>query len=413
MSRGKKVLFVTAMLALIVVGIEASAWLGGRLVLGERFSRVQLQARRAVLVPQAGGVGRPAWLDDEVIHPYVGFVPRQHLRGRLGVSDARPRARGDGDEAVIAIVGGSVAYQFAHDGLPHLLDRLRELPRFRGKTLVPLNVAAGGYKQPQQLMMVTYLVALGERPAVVINLDGFNDVALYPNEDAPARVFPAYPRRWHQRVERALSRDEFRTMLRRLELEDRRRRYAREFSRRPWSALQTANLVYLVLDRRAEAQLGEVDRALLDIDRKGTAPLVATGPLVEFKDRGELLAFLVALWSRSSLAIHELTRGSGIAYYHFLQPNQYVPRSKPFGREEARTATVNAAYRRAVEPAFPRLREAGRALAAKGVRFHDLTMAFENHPEPLYVDLCCHFNQRGNIIVADRIFEVIARDQGR
>src|SRR5262245_6352345 len=233
------------MLALIVVGIEAAAWVGGRLAFGARFPRAELRARRAALVQQAGGVGRPTWLDDEVIHPYVGFVPRQHLRGRLGVSDARPRPSGDGDEAVIAIVGGSVAYQFAHDGLPHLLERLRELPRFRGKTLVPMNVAAGGYKQPQQLMMVAYLVALGERPALVLNLDGFNDVALYSNEDAAARVFPAYPRRWHQRVERALSREEFRTMLQRLELEGRRRRYARDFSRSPWSALNTANLVYL------------------------------------------------------------------------------------------------------------------------------------------------------------------------
>ena len=97
-------------------------------------------------------------------------------------------------------------------------------------------------------------------------------------------------------------------------------------------------------------------------------------------------------------------------YYHFLQPNQYVPASKPIRRDEAAIATRNDAYRRSVEAAFPLLREAGRALTAKGVRFHDLTNAFADHPEPLYIDNCCHFNKQGNLIVADRIFDVIRRD---
>ena len=125
---------------------------------------------------------------------------------------------------------------------------------------------------------------------------------------------------------------------------------------------------------------------------------------------GELLAFLVDLWRRSSLAINELAAASGIRYYHFLQPNQYVAGAKPIGRDEARTATPNDAYRRTVEAAFPLLREAGHALAARGVRFHDLTSAFANHPEPLYIDNCCHFNKPANLIVADLIFDAISRD---
>ena len=400
------------MLACLVIALEAVAWTVGTLAFGARFSRAQVEARRAALEPRAGFGGRPVWLDDEVLHPYLGYVPRRHLAGRLGVSEPLPDARAApaADEVVIAVVGGSVARQFAADGLPHLIERLRELPPFRGKTLVPMNLAAGGYKEPQQLMVVAYLVALGERLDVLINLDGFNDVALHPNEDAPAGVFPAYPRRWHQRVERALSREEFRAMVRRLDLEDWRRRYARAFFRPPWPALTTARFVYVALDTRLEAQLTEADHALLAGERAATAPTVATGPPRAFADRGELLAFLIGLWRRSSQAIHELTAPHGTRYYHFLQPNQYVARSKPIGPVEARVATTNDAYRRIVEAAFPSLRDAGRALAAQGVRFHDLTDAFAAHPEPLYVDSCCHFNRAANLILADRILDTIARD---
>jgi hypothetical protein len=122
-----------------------------------------------------------------------------------------------------------------------------------------------------------------------------------------------------------------------------------------------------------------------------------------------MLIYLADLWRRSSRAIHDLAAGAGVRYYHFLQPNQYVPASKPMGADETRDAVrPGAPYRRIVEAAYPLLRESGKTLAGGGVHFHDLTTIYAAHPEPLYVDACCHVNTRGNTIVADRIFDVIA-----
>jgi hypothetical protein len=45
-----------------------------------------------------------------------------------------------------------------------------------------------------------------------------------------------------------------------------------------------------------------------------------------------------------------------------------------------------------------------------GIRFIDLSRVFADHPEPLYVDSCCHVDVRGNTIVADAMFETIRRD---
>jgi hypothetical protein len=82
------------------------------------------------------------------------------------------------------------------------------------------------------------------------------------------------------------------------------------------------------------------------------------------------------------------------------------------GADERRVAMRAASpYRRLVETAYPLLQDSGRVLLADGVRFHDLTAAFADHPESLYVDSCCHVSARGSILVADRIFEVISRDQ--
>ena len=46
----------------------------------------------------------------------------------------------------------------------------------------------------------------------------------------------------------------------------------------------------------------------------------------------------------------------------------------------------------------------------RGVRFHDLTRIFENHPETIYRDTCCHVNQRGNELLGEAIAEAILDD---
>ena len=410
----KKTLFSALMLGLVVVVLEALAYVAGSVTTEGHFSHRRLQAQRNALVASGGHATtvQPRWIQDEVVHPYVGYVPLSRaVKGGLGVARATRRSAPTGaDRVVIAVVGGSFADLFTEEGLPHLISRLGELPAFRGKTLVPLNAAVGGYKQPQQLMTVAYLLSLGERLDILINLDGFNDVVLHPTENAPAGVSPAYPRRWHQRVEGMLPGGALRLILQRVLLEQRRAGLAETFSPFPWRALNTANFAYAVLDRNVERQLVETDWKLLKEEQRAAAPSVVTGPRTEFKDDDAMFAYLAGLWRRSSRVLHDVAAGDGIRYYHFLQPNQYVPGSKPMGPREKAEAVRSQPYSRIVATAYPMLSNAGRALAAEGVRFTDLTAAFATHPEPLYVDACCHVNHQGNVIVADLIFDAIRRD---
>ena len=116
---------------------------------------------------------------------------------------------------------------------------------------------------------------------------------------------------------------------------------------------------------------------------------------------------LADLWRRSSLQMHRLCAANGILYLHFLQPNQYVPGSKPMGRaERARAFDEQQPYRRPVEEGYPWLQRAGAALSRDGVRFHDLTRIWEDVAEPRYHDTCCHVNRTGS----EEIAAVIAGD---
>lgn len=60
-----------------------------------------------------------------------------------------------------------------------------------------------------------------------------------------------------------------------------------------------------------------------------------------------------------------------------------------------------------MRPGFALVVAGGRELAAGGVLFLDQTMAFADHPEPLYVDACCHFNRSGHQILARAIAQAL------
>ncbi len=377
------------------------AKVAGTAVEGGRFSRARLQARRDALMASAGraAVGVSVrWSREEVLHPYVGFVHGPRHGGRLGFAAPEPVQRRTPDRLIVAVVGGSVANAFAEQVLPGLAARLTELPRYRGRAGVGLNLAMAGYKQPQQLMTIAYLQALGGEFDIVINLDGFNDVTLHPIENAGPGVPGAYPRRWDQRVDGALQGGALRLMLARVNAEERRAGLARVFSVAPLRHSNVANFVHLALDRRLEAEQARIDRDLLGAPSSGGAE--ATTP-----------ADLVDLWARASLALARLVEGDGGRYYHFLQPNQYVPGAKKLSPvERAEAWEAKQPYRRPVETGYPLLQRAGATLAARRVRFTDLTGAFAPRAETIYIDSCCHVNARGNEILADLMLEAIRAD---
>ncbi len=357
----------------------------------------------------------------QVLHPYLGFVldpenPEVTGVNRLGFQrsfdehppfgkDWRDDSPCSPGQTTVVVVGGSVALLFAHLGTKHLIEELSEDPHWRHACIRPFALA--GYKQPQQLFTLAYLLALGQRVDVVINLDGFNEVALPFSENLPLKTFFAYPRKWSL-LTRSIADPSAATLrgeaayLRRL-----RGERARIFSTKPFSYSALWNLVWRYQDRRLALRLAELEQAYLEKTR-AERTYERNGPRQEFASLDDLFRQLSGLWERSSLAMHELCKERGIAYYHFLQPNQYVPGSKPMSaRERAAALADDSPYRTAVEQGYPHLKRAGERLREAGVRFFDLTGAFQGVGDTLYTDKCCHFNESGARLLADEMAERI------
>jgi hypothetical protein len=353
-----------------------------------------------------------AWRQrQEIIHPYLGYVqerrpdgPGRSRRGyrRLGFPESAEPASGPSpDRFVIGLFGGSVAENFASAGKPVLEEELNRRGVLRGRELVVHNLGFGGYKQPQQLFALNYLLALGAHFDAVINLDGYNEVALPPIHNVSKGVSIIYPRDWYYRVQTVIDPDLQLIQGKIAFLRQSRREWADLFSRSALRFSAIGNLVWRVKDRRLSWSVFEQQTNLQSYAPTDRS-FAVTGPAAEYVDERAMYRDLAELWRRSSLQMHRLCLGNSIPYFHFLQPNQYVPGSKTIGAEE-RAVAIRDPARSFATIGYAELRERGQALRHDGVSFHDLTMVFVEVQEPVYRDSCCHLNQLGNTLLAVEI----------
>jgi hypothetical protein len=299
------------------------------------------------------------------------------------------------------VLGGSVALGLWLYGGRTLVTELGRSPALAGKTVRLYSVAVGGFKQPQQLAALTYLAALGTSFDIVINLDGLNEIALAPIENRPYDP-PSYPRGWNQYAQRALPPARLALLGRVAAYQEARRSLAAALSGSVARYSTTVGLLWMLVDRAIHRRL---TAAQLELSRNDPSAS-PRAPRTEYRSDDEMYRVLVSLWSRSSLQLAQLLACHGGLYAHFLQPNQYLPGTKPLtDRERARAYLPDHPYRMHVVKGYPLLREAGAELARRGVHFVDLTQLFAGSREEIYSDTCCHFTLRG--------YERIARETAR
>lgn len=427
-TRGRKLL----LWALLLLAVSASAEVASRLGL-------------ALFATNAGGLGRLR--DDREIvaageldtlegvaraasqltagtslHPYLGFVqtPRPVAESWMNVhhlpinefgfiDDKTPLQKRAPQRRIVAITGGSVAFFLGSEGALRLRSRLQALPDFAGREIVLVRLALGGFKQPQQLATLTYLLALGAEFDLLINLDGFNETALYPAESAALGAHPAYPRGWPQIVGAASAPERLRAVGAWAFWSTKRRTWAATFRGPVADRSALAALTWLAGDRWLLRNAEGAQATLRTLTDSGKPSFSAVGPPTSFADEEQLYRALSALWERSSLQLSKLCEANGIRYLHFLQPNQYFEGSKPMTAAERAVAIDPASpYVGSIGAGYPMLREAGGRLRSAGVDFNDLTQLFARHEVPIYVDRCCHLNLTGNELLADAVADRIA-----
>ena len=401
MSRSKQALFhgiMAVMTLLVIEGMaQAAYYIAYREFNGGGPSRPQPAVGDA-----AGAVGWRTGASRWVVHPYYGFT-----RTEAGhpINRAAPPRREDG-VVLIALLGGSVSRDVANAFRSALEGWFQD----NGIPLRPVvqEQAASAMKQPQQAMIIANTLSLGGEYDIIVNLDGFNELILSHNNYFGDGLSPFYPFGWH-RHQSGLTDAQKLLVSRIYALRQREGRLDGVAGARPWRWSALYGIVNRYLRERSAAEILDLNHELADT-LSGEYSLQHYGPVpANAPDGYELSRSAARVWYRGSVLLHELSRGAGAEYYHFLQPNQYVPDSKPLtDRELARAYDSENAAVGIYRDGYPLLRRLGDELRQQGINYYDLTQIFADNRETLYRDDCCHLNKRGHELLAASMVQRLA-----
>ena len=358
------------------------------------------------------------------LHPYFGPTHRPGIpfdlppELRTGVADGvvatnnfgfpspvnYPFSKTSDRQFVIGIFGGSVGAYFCRLGAARLEEVLRQRGSFNDRELVTLCFSHEGYKQPQQLLVLNYFLSIGQPFDLVVNIDGFNEVALgrindqygwdvsmpsYEHLDALINVVnqgtltPA-------KLESLARIVRYRQQLNDLAERSNRTRLASvEFVLRHY---------YEILRRRYEQERVRFDG--LPSNRPANSPIHVT-PKVRPRTGSAVYEDIAANWRNASVLMQQLLAARGIAYLHVLQPNQYYSTRAFTAAEKGAVFNDGSPFKEGASHGYPFLEQALEPGALNAVH------AFDTVRESVYVDDCCHYTVAGNRLLADVIAQAI------
>lgn len=364
------------------------------------------------------------------LHPYLGFACAPGLQAKI----FRPLHRSGpvftnnfgglqiepmslpfptGDDYVVAIFGGSVASNLVVTprGGKSLQDALRAMPGFRQRRVVVINLAQGGGKQPQQLIALSLLLALGQHIDFVLNVDGFNEFALplenrdYNVDSAMPTVQIMFPLGYE--ISTVMAGAEYLSeayKMAALRADHERELTALDATRFGigyiYHRLRAAWLAFLITGDQSDYE------AAVSMARNWKNLKTVLGIEASFMPAPSADS-LFDLWLRSSRQMNALAQAAGASYLHVIQPNQYHSRHR-FSEAERNVALSLPAthvYRLGAEQGYGLFQARRDLLSAHGIV--NAADIFDHIDDQVYTDNCCHYTERGETVFADFLAEQI------
>ena len=365
----------------------------------------------------------------ERLHPFFGYVQKQgtFTKKRINLKVNRqgffsqqeyPFIKTSKNQVIIGIFGGSVANNMAVDEYESqmLSRKLKSYPEFTNKEIVVLNFANGGYKQPQQLLILNYFLALGQKFDIIINIDGFNEVAL-SNLNNKSQLDIGMPSVQHVQPLTDLANDNLspEVMASIVKISENKKQLKTTIAQLQNCRLALCNAVtsiqvrLLLKDYQQEIIKydKQVKKSKADIQNRGTVYIPKADTIL---DSASAFSKMVSMWQESSLMINQVSLTRNIKYFHFIQPNQYYPTKRLFTEKEKGFAIVkDSPYIEGITKGYPLLLSKVDDLQKAGVNVFSGVNILDNIKETVYKDSCCHYNLVGQELFANYISSSIIK----
>ncbi|MEG4445911.1 hypothetical protein QUB47_29295 [Microcoleus sp. AT9_B5] len=368
----------------------------------------------------------------ERFHPFLGFIqqPGPDFRPGFKVNNYGfispydyPLKKTKKNQFFIGVFGGSVASNYGVFEVQNkiLPQYLKQLPGLKDKEFVILSFATGGYKQPQQLLILNYFLALGQELDLVVNIDGFNEVAL-SNLNNKNQIDLAMPSIQHILPLTSLANNSLSTkaMKATIRIQENKARISQGLERlqncsfAACNALTSVYVQNLVNNYKTDVIKFEKERTKQKKDDSGSVIYINTNKSV----LPDSVAFqeMALNWAKSSIFMHKVLSASNVPYFHVLQPNQYYQTKRVFGEAEKQIAfNKDTPYSKSVQIGYPALFKKFPNLEKNNINLVNAVNVFDKTKEAVYVDSCCHYNQAGEVVfsnyVGRSILESLRKDE--
>lgn len=322
------------------------------------------------------------------------------------------------DDFVVVVFGGSVAANLV--GPPQrgssIQAALAKQEVLKGRNVIVYSMAQGSGKQPQQLIALNLLLALGQHIDLAINVDGFNEAALgYTNYTVgmhpilpAAQIVGALALKLQVPGEGTV---EFYELA--YGVSSARAQIAMYQKRLPFSSTGLAHLANKV-------QLASNEERLRELLPRYESAIKASGDWEQAKKQLSLdmpyasvsenrkYEDVFELWLRSSRQMRLLSLANQIGYVHVIQP--YLLRSKPklTPEERAIAESVNDShpYKQPASTIYQMFQDRRDFLKTQGIA--SAIDLFAEQTQTMYVDPF-HYSARGETIFAEFIAGEAAR----
>ena len=368
----------------------------------------------------------------ERFHPFFGFIqnPSPDFRPGFKINNYGfispydyPFKKFKKNQFVIGIFGGSVASDFSIFQVQNkiLPQYLKQVPGLQDKEFVILSFATGGYKQPQQLLILNYFLALGQELDLVVNIDGFNEVAL-SNLNNKNQINLAMPSIQHISPLTSLANNSLsvKAMQATIRIKENKTRIneglesLQHCSLAACDALTSVYVQNLVNNYRKDIIAFEKERSKKQKDDEESVIYINKNKsILEDSAAFEQMSWN---WAKSSIFMHKILSASNVPYFHVLQPNQYYQTKRVFGEAEKRIAfNKETPYAKAVELGYPAILGKFPNLQKNNINILNGVKVFDKTKDAVYVDSCCHYNKAGEVIfsnyVGSSILESLRKDE--
>jgi hypothetical protein len=310
---------------------------------------------------------------------------------------------------IVGIFGGSVGAYFCRIAAARFEDDLRQNAFFKNRELVTLCFSHEGYKQPQQLLVLAYFLSIGQPFDMVVNIDGFNEVALGNIND---RYGWDVSMPSHEHLDPLINLVNQATLtpakldaLYRITHDKQQLNAIADRSNHTHFASVEFVLrhYYEYVQRRYQQQLVNFDTLP---SNPPAASVVHVTPKVRSRSGDSVFADIAANWQASSAQMRQLLAARDVPYVHVLQPNQYYS-TRVFSDAEKKVAFNDASpFKAGAQAGYPHLEK---MLEPGGL---NAVHIFDGERAAMYLDDCCHYTIAGNRLLADVIARAVLATRG-